>query len=96
MPEAFVLEVVGPEARPRTVDIVFSADDPAPEKLPEEREPGLFPAFVAADTIHELDLRPPLAGHLRRMLSQRGELRGELYAPYLANLWRPARSSAGT
>jgi 8-oxo-dGTP diphosphatase len=88
---AFVLEVVGPGAGPRTVDIVFSADDPAPDQLPEEREPGLVPVFVPADRIRELDLRPPLAGHIRRMLGQRRELRGELYAPYLANLWRPAR-----
>ncbi len=92
---AFVLEVVGPDAGLRTVDIVFSADDPAPDQSPEEREPGLAPVFVPARAIHELDLRPPLAGHLRRMLSQRGELRGELYAPYLANLWRPARGPVG-
>jgi len=86
---AFVLEVLGPDSGPRTVDIVFSAADPAPSQQPEELEPGLEPAFVAVDAIHELDLRPPLAGHLRAMLGQRGEL----YAPYLANLWRPARHS---
>jgi 8-oxo-dGTP diphosphatase len=73
---------------------VFSAGDPAPDQLPEEREPGLVPVFVPVDRIRELDLRPPLAGHVRRMLSQRRELRGELYAPYLANLWRPARGPA--
>ncbi|MGH3231458.1 MAG: NUDIX hydrolase [Streptosporangiaceae bacterium] len=87
---AFVLEVVGPESGPRTVDIVFSATDPAPDRLPEQRERGLTPAFVPVDDIHELDLRPPLAGHLRAMLGRRREL----YAPYLANLWRPARGSA--
>jgi 8-oxo-dGTP diphosphatase len=87
---AFVLEVVGPDAGPRTVDIVFSAADPAPGRSPEEREIGLAPAFVPVDGLHELDLRPPLAGHLRAMLGRRGEL----YAPYLANLWRPARGPA--
>jgi 8-oxo-dGTP diphosphatase len=87
---AFVLEVVGPDVGPRTVDIVFSATDPAPGRQPEEREPGLGPVFVSVDDIHELNLRPPLAGHLRGMLGQRREL----YAPYLANLWRPARGTA--
>jgi 8-oxo-dGTP diphosphatase len=87
---AFVLEVVGPDAGPRTVDIVFSATDPAPGREPEERESGLEPAFAPVDGLHELDLRPPLAGHLRAMFSRRGEL----YAPYLANLWRPARGPA--
>lgn len=87
---AFVLEVVGPDAGPRTVDIVFSASDPAPGRQPEEHERGLAPVFVSVDDLHELDLRPPLAGHLRAMLSRRGEL----YAPYLANLWRPARGPA--
>jgi 8-oxo-dGTP diphosphatase len=74
----------------RTVDIVFSAADPAPDRQPEQREPGLVPVFVPVDRIHELDLRPPLAGHLRAMLGGRREL----YAPYLANLWRSARGPA--
>jgi 8-oxo-dGTP diphosphatase len=87
---AFVLEVVGPDAGMRTVDIVFAAADPVPERLPEQCEPGLAPVFVPVDRIHELDLRPPLAGHLRAMLGRRREL----YAPYLANLWRPARGNA--
>jgi 8-oxo-dGTP diphosphatase len=87
---AFVLEVLGPDSGPRTVDIVFSAADPAPGRQPEERESGLAPVFVPVDGLHELDLRPPLAGHLRAMLSRRGEL----YAPYLANLWRPSRGPA--
>jgi len=84
---AFVLEVVGPDAERRTVDIVFAATEPVPGRQPEECESGLAPAFVPVDDLHELDLRPPLAGHLRAMLGRRGEL----YAPYLANLWRPAR-----
>ena len=36
--------------------------------------------------ISQLDQRPPLAGHLRGMLGRR-----PLYAPYRANMWRPAR-----
>jgi 8-oxo-dGTP diphosphatase len=84
---AFVLEVVGPNPGPRTVDIVFSAVPAEADQQPAEREPGLKPVFVPVDRIQTLDLRPPLAGPLRRMLSHRGGL----YAPYLANLWRPSR-----
>lgn len=88
---AFVLEVLGPEGGPRTVDIVFAASDAAPGYEPEQQEPGLSPAFVPVDEIGGLDLRPPLAGHIRGMLGRR-EL---LYAPYLANLWRPTRGGVG-
>jgi 8-oxo-dGTP diphosphatase len=84
---AFVLEVVGPDPGPRTLDIVFSAVPSVADQQPAERERGLRPVFVPVDRIQTLDLRPPLAGHLRRMLSHRGGL----YAPYLANLWRPSR-----
>lgn len=87
---AFVLEVLGPDSGPRTVDIVFAAAESAPGRRPEEREPGLEPVFVPVDEISRLDLRPPLAGHLRATLGQRGQL----YAPYLANLWRPPRAPA--
>jgi 8-oxo-dGTP diphosphatase len=84
---AFVLEALGPDGGPRTVDIVFAAAGAAPGTRPERQEPGLTPAFVPVEEIAGLDLRPPLAGHLRGMLGHRGRL----YAPYLANLWRPAR-----
>jgi 8-oxo-dGTP diphosphatase len=84
---AYVLEASGPDSGPRTVDIVFLAADPAPDQVPEQREKDLAPVFVPVDRIQELDLRPPVAGHLRAMLDRRREL----YAPYLANLWRPTR-----
>lgn len=86
---AFVLEVMGPDAGTRTVDMVFWARDAAPADQPERLEPDLEPAFIPADQIHLLNLRPPLAGHLRRLL-MRG---GDSYAPYLANMWRPADTS---
>jgi 8-oxo-dGTP diphosphatase len=85
---AFVLEVLGPDGGPRTVDIVFGAAAAATEE-PQQHEPGLAPAFIPVEQISRLDLRPPLAGHLRAMLSHRRPL----YAPYLANMWRPARGS---
>jgi 8-oxo-dGTP diphosphatase len=87
---AFVLEVLGPDGGPRTVDIVFAAADTPDREPPRQHEPGLEPAFVPAGELQQLDLRPPLAGHLRAMLAQRGRL----YAPYLANLWRPVSPSA--
>ena len=72
-----------PGGTPRAV---FAATDAAPGTRPAQQEPGLTPAFVPMEEIGGLDLRPPLAGHLRGMLGHRGRL----YAPYLANLWRPA------
>ena len=87
---AFVLEVLGPGGGPRTVDIVFGAADAASGAEPEQQERGLAPAFVPVEKIGRLDLRPPLAGHIRGMLRHRRPL----YAPYLANMWRPTRSGA--
>jgi 8-oxo-dGTP diphosphatase len=84
----FVLEVLGPDGGPRTVDIVFVATEAVAGDSPQEREPGLRPAFIPADELNTLDLRPPLAGYIRSMLGRRRQL----YAPYLANLWRPPRS----
>lgn len=83
---AFVLEVAGPEAGPHTLDIVFAAAETGPGMQPAAREPGMEPLFVPVGQINDLDLRPPLAGHLRGMPGQGRER----YAPYLANLWRPA------
>jgi 8-oxo-dGTP diphosphatase len=82
---AFVLEAVGPQPGPHTVDIVFAATGPASDVQPEAREDGMEPLFVPLDDVQRLDLRPPLAGHLRGLLGSGGRR----YAPYLANLWRP-------
>lgn len=94
----FVLEVLGPDGEHRTVDIVFLASETPPAKAPRQQEAGLEPAFVALDQLHHLDLRPPLAGYLRRLAAHRTPL----YAPYLANMWRPpegtpaAEAASGT
>jgi len=82
---AFVLEVLAPNGGMRTVDMVFLARLANPGQRPRQVEPDLEPAFMALSDIQNLDLRPPLAGHLRGMLGQRSPR----YAPYLANLWRP-------
>lgn len=83
---AFVLEVLAPDGGPRTVDMVFLARLADPGQRPRQVEPGLEPAFMPLSDLQGLDLRPPLAGHLRGMLGQRTPR----YAPFLANLWRPA------
>jgi 8-oxo-dGTP diphosphatase len=86
---AFVAEVTGPHPGPRTVDIIFAASESPPRRQPEIREEGLEPHFVPVSTVHELDLRPPVAGYLRGLVRSGGQR----YAPYLANLWRPARGN---
>lgn len=86
---AFVLEAVGPRSMRHTLDLVFIATVPVPAQQPEPREPGMQPRFVPLGQLHELDLRPPLAGHLRGLLA-RG---GNRSAPYLGNLWRPSGST---
>jgi 8-oxo-dGTP pyrophosphatase MutT (NUDIX family) len=81
---AFVLEALGPGSARRTVDLVFLATAPASGE-PAPREPDLEARFVPLGALPQLDLRPPLAGHLRA-LHARG---GEPAAAYLGNLWRP-------
>jgi|SRR5579875_550919 8-oxo-dGTP diphosphatase len=85
---AFVLETLGPRSVRRTVDLVFLAATKQYGE-PEPREPDLQAGFVPLDEVPGLDLRPPLAGHLRA-LHARG---GEPTAAYLGNLWRPQRRS---
>lgn len=87
---AFVLEASGPASGTHTVDLVFVAADRQPQNQPGSAEPGLVPQFVPLDELSDIDLRPPLAGHLRGLQSRRLP-----YAPYLGNLWRPLASADG-
>lgn len=84
---AFILETLGPVSVRRTVDLVFLAA-PQEHREPESREPELTARFVPLNELAGLDLRPPLAGHLRA-LHARG---GEPAAAYLGNLWRPPQN----
>ncbi|MFF9314047.1 NUDIX hydrolase [Streptomyces sp. NPDC014748] len=86
---AFVLEAVDPQTGQRTVDLVFAADGSAYGQTLAPREAGMEAAFVAFPRLRDLDLKPPLAGHLPG-LYHRGARR---YAPYLGNLWRPGREA---
>ena len=81
---AFVLEALGPGSARRTVDLVFLATADGRSE-PEPREPGLEARFVPLGLLPELDVRPPLAGHLRALHARDGERT----AAYLGNLWRP-------
>ena len=81
---AFVLEALGPGSTRRTVDLVFLATADG-HSDPEPREPDLEARFVPLGLLPGLDVRPPLAGHLRA-LHARGT---EPTAAYLGNLWRP-------
>jgi len=86
---AFVLEAMAPGDSRRRLDIVFLATGLEPGAEPLAREPGVEPCFIPVDRLSELELRPPIAGHLRGLL-RRG---ARQYAPYLGNLWRPADGS---
>jgi ADP-ribose pyrophosphatase YjhB (NUDIX family) len=88
---AFVLEASEQESGVHTLDLVFLAKELGRLESPVPVEPGLEPHFVPLDELGRLDLRPPIAGHLRGLLA-----RGAPYAPYLGNLWRPPVSPNGT
>jgi 8-oxo-dGTP diphosphatase len=83
---AFIAETLAPGSARRAVDLVFLAT-PDAHGDPVPREPGLDARFVPLAALPGLDVRPPLAGHLRA-LHARG---GEPTAAYLGNLWRPQR-----
>lgn len=85
---AFVLDTIAPSGDHRIIEIVFLSDD-RPTGEPVSAEDGMLAAFVPLGELHELDLRPPLAGHLRSLRRSRSVST----APYLGNLWRPRSDS---
>lgn len=82
---AFVLETRGPWSGLHTVDLVFLATLSVTGQEPRSREPDLSARFVPLGLLDQLDLRPPMAGHLRSLHGRRTTRT----APYLGNLWRP-------
>jgi 8-oxo-dGTP diphosphatase len=84
---AFVLETQGPRSGLHTVDLVFLATASVSRQEPRSSEQDLAARFVPLGLLPQLDLRPPLAGHLRGLHARR-TIRT---APYLGNLWRPRR-----
>ncbi|MFB9831538.1 NUDIX domain-containing protein [Actinoallomurus acaciae] len=83
---AFALEAIDPDGADRTIEIVLLAADVPAAAAVEATEAGLEPGFVRLDALPELNLRPPIAGHLRGLRT-----RLPLTAAYLGNLWRPPR-----
>lgn len=79
---AFVLDTINPRGDQRVIEVVFLSSD-RPTAQPVGSESGMEPAFVALSRLSELDLRPPLAGHIRALHANRFST-----APYLGNLWR--------
>lgn len=86
---AFVLEAVDPQTHQRTVDLVFAIDRVLHGRQATQQEEGMEPQFVPFSRLQDLDLKPPLAGHLPGFY-QHGARR---YAPYLGNLWRPGNGA---
>jgi len=84
---AFVLESQGPQSGLHTVDLVFLATASVPGQEPRSSEPDLNARFVPLGLLPQLDLRPPVAGHLRGLHARR-TMRT---AAYLGNMWRPRR-----
>jgi ADP-ribose pyrophosphatase YjhB (NUDIX family) len=84
---AFVLETRGPQSGSHLVDLVFLAVLSSPDGVPRPAETGLTASFVPLSMLSQLDLRPPIAGHLRGLHAHRQSRT----AAYLGNLWRPYR-----
>ena len=82
---AFVLEVIDPKGRTRTVEVVFlgSVLGPATGRS-LTGEPGAAPEWVPRGRLPELDLKPPIGGHLPSVMHPNPST-----AHYLGNLWRP-------
>lgn len=79
----FVYEIVGPGDIGRRVELVFSATTRSTNQL-SSRETHRHPEFVPLAELARLNLRPPLAGHLRGLRAAQPP-----GAAYLGNLWRP-------
>lgn len=82
---AFIGEVIDPHTKGRMVELFFLAElSSSDRQAPTTGEPGSRPVWVAVADLPTLALRPPIAGHLPKLL--RSE---RTTAPYLGNLWRP-------
>ena len=73
------------QVRTRTVEVVFlgSLLGPASGRA-LTGEPGAEPEWVPRSWLPELDLKPPIGGHLPAVMHPNHST-----APYLGNLWKP-------
>lgn len=76
---AFVLETLAPGAARRSVDLVFLAALPVHGE-PESAEADKEARFVPLSILPGLDLRPPLAGHLRALRARTLRARPPIWA----------------
>lgn len=88
---AFVLEATSWEGELHIVEIVFAGAERDRQAEPVQREDALIPAFVPVDRLHQIGLRPPIAGYIRgyAQLLEVGSYPHQSTAPYLGNVWRP-------
>jgi 8-oxo-dGTP diphosphatase len=82
---AFVLDATNARAGHHLIEIVFLAREIDSATEPQSREPGLVPQFIPVNRLAELDLRPPIGGHIAGFHGWTSERT----AAYLGNLWRP-------
>lgn len=84
---AFVAEVIVPGGHGRTVELIFLAEIGfSDQHAALVGEPGTEPAWIHLDDLSSLHLRPPIAGYLPALARGTRDT-----APYLGNVWRPAR-----
>lgn len=82
---AFVLEVIDPRLRTRTVEVVFLGSLLGPKSdVALVGELGAAPEWVPRHRLPELDLKPPIGGYLPAVMHPNHST-----APYLGNLWKP-------
>lgn len=91
---AFVLETTSWDRDHALIEIVFLGADLDPRADAIEVEQGLAPAFIPLDDLHEIGLRPPIAGYIRGFAASRSKFNDPPTAAYLGNLWRPTDDDA--
>ncbi len=83
---AFVGEVIDPDQRSRTVEVVFTGALLGAVTATDlgAGEPGTAPEWVDRTRLSQIALKPPIAGYLPAMMHPQRSTAG-----YLGNLWRP-------
>jgi 8-oxo-dGTP diphosphatase len=85
---AFLLEATNVDHGQHLIEIVFHAVPVDVRAEPAAREAGLDPHYVPMAELPRLNLRPPIAGHLRSLHATPESRAGV----YLGNVWRPDTS----
>ncbi|HVV22891.1 MAG TPA: NUDIX hydrolase [Pseudonocardiaceae bacterium] len=100
---AFVLDATNPDYDDTLIEVMFLAEedgDPSSRDGTSPRcvEDGLLPRFVPLDHLARIELRPPIAGHIRAfhaaIAAAVDARRPPRTAAYLGNVWRPAAGTA--